>query len=120
MDPARDTPCCQDPFEAALQALVDGEATSRDLAILNDALRVDPEARRTYRETIAFEAMLAREFPRIEESQAAPAAAPPSRHRFRPFVMMAAAVAMIATLAALWLPRDQSAPTPVAADPDPD
>lgn len=62
---------CRDPFDDTLDAIISGDASSRDHVILNDTLRSDPEARRTYIRTMAFEAMLAREFAPLEEVQVA-------------------------------------------------
>jgi hypothetical protein len=62
---------CRDPFDDTLNAIISGDASARDHVILNDTLRSDPEARRTYIRTMAFEAMLAREFAPLEEMQVA-------------------------------------------------
>ena len=53
---------CRDPFEAALDKILSGDPSEKDEVILNETLRCDPEARRHYIRTMAFEGMLAREF----------------------------------------------------------
>jgi anti-sigma factor RsiW len=91
---------CRDPFDDALDAVVSGDASPRDWTILNDTLRSDPAARRTYIRSIAFEAMLAREFPPIEESSPTPAN---RRHRW----FVPAAIAATITLAGILRRRAQ-------------
>jgi hypothetical protein len=61
-------PPCRDPFEDILDGVISGEASSHDTTLLNDTLRSDPEARRAYIRTMAFEAMLAQEFAPLEQS----------------------------------------------------
>ncbi len=68
----------------------------RDRTILNDTLRADPEARRAYIRTMAFEAMLAREFAPPEESQAP---APARSKRWLALTAIAATIMLAATLA---------------------
>jgi ferric-dicitrate binding protein FerR (iron transport regulator) len=58
---------CRDPFENSLDAVLSGDAGPHDRVILNDCLRIDPDARRTYIRAMAFEAMLAREFAAPDE-----------------------------------------------------
>ena len=87
---------CRDPFEHTLDAIISGDATAKDQVILNDTLRLDPDARRRYIETIAFEAMLAREFAPTEETPTVKAAA--SRNWRAPLAVAASrAVAIDAT-----------------------
>jgi ferric-dicitrate binding protein FerR (iron transport regulator) len=78
MSPTQPNDSCRDPFDDILDAIISGDASPRDITILNDTLRADPEARRAYIRTMAFEAMVAREFAPLEESQA-PAATRPKR-----------------------------------------
>lgn len=68
MNPHSDPPSCRDPFEDILNAVISGDASPRDHALLNDSLRADPEARRSYIRAMAFEAMLASEFAPVEET----------------------------------------------------
>lgn len=89
-------PPCRDPFEDTLDAVISGEATERDHIILNDTLRTDPEARATYIRTMAFEAMLAREFAPAEDA-AAPA--PRRRASWRFPLSVAATIALATGLA---------------------
>lgn len=87
---------CRDPFADTLDAILSGDATERDHVILNDTLRADPEARRIYLRTMAFEAMLAQEFAPLET--AVPTA--PARHRRWPTLLaIAATIALATTLA---------------------
>ena len=95
---------CRDPFEHTLDAIISGDATAKDQVILNDTLRLDPDARRRYIETIAFEAMLAREFAPTEETPTVKAAA--SRN-WRAPLAVAAAIALGATLAWKFHPTPQ-------------
>ena len=67
MNPTRDCQPCHDLFNELLDAVVSGDISARDLALLNDTLRTEPEARRTYIRTMALEAMIAREFAPPEE-----------------------------------------------------
>lgn len=105
MNPPSRQDHCRDPFEDTLDAIISGEATERDHTILNDTLRTDPEARRAYIRTMAFEAMLAREFAPAEES---PAAAP--RRRWVAPLAIAATIMLAATLAWLMFPKPSQAP----------
>ena len=68
MNPPSHHARCRDPFDDTLDAIISGDASERDHTILNETLRIDPEARRTYIRTMAFEAMLAREFAPLEET----------------------------------------------------
>ena len=105
------TDSCRDPFDDTLEALVSGDASPRDHTILNDTLRADPEARRAYIRTMAFEAMLAREFAPLEEVQAL---APVRRHRWRAPAAIAATVLLAAILA--WQLRPGTTAPPLAGD----
>ena len=78
MNTPHDCPTCRDPFDDLLDAAANGDLTQSEVALLNDALRADPDARRAYIRAMAFEAMIAREFAPAEET-AAPAAARPRR-----------------------------------------
>ena len=90
---------CRDPFQDTLAAIISGDATERDHAILNDTLRCDPEARRLYIRTMAFEAMLAREFAPLEEKEIPIA---PARHRDRWIMATAVAASILLGAAAAW------------------
>ena len=90
------TPPCRDPLDDALDALLSGDTSPQQLALLNDTLRCDPEARRTYIRALAFEAMLAREFAPLEE---APVAVPTRRRRWLALAAIAATLVLAATLA---------------------
>ncbi len=68
MNAPPDPPPCRDPFDDLLDALICGDASARDIRLLNDTLRADPAARQSYIRSLTFEAMLAREFARPEES----------------------------------------------------
>ena len=96
MKPPTQTDHCRDPFDDTLDAIISGDATARDQVILNDTLRCDPEARRHYIRTMAFEAMLAREFAPISESQIATA---PRRISWLMATAIAASVILAATFA---------------------
>lgn len=114
---------CRDPFDDALDALVSGTATPRDRTILNDALRCDPAARHAYIDALAFEAMLAREFPQLDAADNPPpatreAAAPTPRRRWPALAALAATIALAATLA-LW-PHRNLPPTTGLTDPEPE
>ena len=76
MSTTRDPQSCRDPFDDLLDAVVSGDISARDLALLNDTLRTDPDARRTYIRTMALEAMIAREFAPPEEIITVSAARP--------------------------------------------
>lgn len=86
------TPSCRDPFEDTLDAILSGNATATDHVILNDTLRCDPEARRTYIRTMMFEGMLACEFAPLEN----PASIEPSSIRPRRWWIPASVAATIA------------------------
>lgn len=103
---------CRDPFEDTLEAIANNEASSRHFTILNDTLRIDPDARRAYVRTMTFEAMLAREFPVLEEPKPA---APPRRSRWLATSAVAAALVLAIPLA-WWLRPGH--PTPSAAGGD--
>jgi ferric-dicitrate binding protein FerR (iron transport regulator) len=94
MNDSPDNNRCRDPFEVTLEAVISGDATERDHTILNETLRVDPEARRAYIRTMAFEAMLATEFAPSEET-----AAPVHRRRWIAPLSIAAAVVLGSVLA---------------------
>lgn len=106
-DPIHDR--CRDPFEDTLDAIISGDATSRDHTILNDTLRADPEARRAYIRTMAFEAMVAREFAPLE-AEADPA--PARRRRWLAPLSIAATILLGAGLAWRLFPA-----TPESGDP---
>jgi hypothetical protein len=89
-----DHPSCRDPFDDILNAVISGDASAQDNALLNDTLRADPEARRAYIRTMAFEAMLAREFAPIEET-----ATPPRRRRWLAPLSIAATILLASALA---------------------
>lgn len=102
---------CRDPFDDILDALVCGDASARDRTLLNDTLRADPEARRAYIRTMAFEAMLAREFAPPEVSQAP---APARSKRWLALTAIAATIMLAATLA--WhIQPDPAVPSTAAA-----
>ncbi len=109
MNPRDSQPPCRDPFDDALHALLAGEAGERERVILNDTLRVDPEARRAYVRALLFEGMLAAEFAPIDE----PAAAPPARARG--WFAAAAAAVLLGGFLAWQAPRVFP---PAAADDD--
>ena len=67
MNPTRDCQPCHDLFNELLDAVVSGDISARDLALLNDTLRADPGARQAYIRTMALEAMIASEFAPAEE-----------------------------------------------------
>lgn len=94
---------CRDPFEDTLAAIISGDATERDHVILNDTLRSDPDARRLYIRTMAFEAMLAREFAPLEETEV-PVPNPRRRDRWIMPTAIAASVLLGATAAWKLLP----------------
>ena len=113
-----DSDSCRDPFDDLLDAVVSGDASARDLALFNDTLRADPAARRAYIHTMAFEAMLAREFAPADESHPAIAARP---NRWLAPAAIAATIMLAATLA--WrirpepaVPLTTAAARPVARD----
>ncbi len=89
------SPC--DPFADALDAIISGDSSPHDHAVLNDTLRRDPAARQAYRRTMAFEAMLAREFAPPEECQ--PPAAASRKNRWLAPAAIAATITLAATLA---------------------
>lgn len=97
MNPIPDQDLCRDPFDDALAAVINGDATERDWVILNDTLRTDPDARREYIRSMAFEGMLAREFAPLEE-KAIPEARP-KRDRWMMMSTIAATIILAATLA---------------------
>lgn len=97
MNPDDAKPSCRDPFDDALNAVLNGEADAKDVAILNDTLRVDPEARRAYIRAMAFEGMLASEFAPIETELPAPK---PRSWRFS--LSIAATAILAAGLAWTW------------------
>lgn len=80
---------CRDPFADALDAVLSGEAGERERVILNETLRIDPEARRSYVQAMLFEGMLAAEFAPVRES----AVPRPGRSRWW-FPAVAAAIAL--------------------------
>ena len=99
---------CRDPFEHTLEALISGDASAHDHTILNDTLRCDPEARRIYIRTMAFEAMLAREFAAPEEALA------PVRRKRWPTVLAVAATIMLAAILAWRVQPSPEIPTGTA------
>lgn len=104
-----DQDLCRDPFDDALAAVINGDATERDWVILNDTLRTDPDARREYIRSMAFEGMLAREFAPLDEKSIADSQ-PKNRH----WTMITAIAATIILAAGLaWrlqpIPVDQAA-----------
>lgn len=94
MNDSSNNPRCRDPFEVSLEAVISGDATERDHTILNDTLRADPEARRAYIRTMAFEAMLASEFAPEEQTET-----PVRRRRWIAPLSIAAAVVLGSLLA---------------------
>ena len=102
---------CRDPFDDTLDAIISGDATERDHTILNDTLRADPEARRTYIRTMAFEAMLAQEFAPLEPSQEIEPAKP---RRWLVPLSIAATILLAGTLA--WHFTGESSSQGLAAD----
>lgn len=109
MTTPHDGPPCRDPFDDLLDAVVSGDLTENEIALLNDTLRADPEARQAYIRTMALEAMIAREFAPPEET-ATPAAT--RANRWRQLAAIAATILLAATLA--WQIRPS--PNPGAAD----
>ncbi len=93
MNDSPDNNRCRDPFEVSLEAVISGDATERDRTILNDTLRADPDARRAYIRTMAFEAMLASEFAPEEQET------PVTRRRWIAPLSIAAAVVLGSLLA---------------------
>ncbi len=87
---------CRDPFDDILDAVVSGEVSPQHNILLNDTLRSDPEARRAYIRSLAFEAMLAQEFAPLEEVTRV---APVRSNRWRAAAAVAATLLMAATLA---------------------
>jgi hypothetical protein len=100
MNPDDSKPSCRDPFDDALNAVLNGEADAKDVAILNDTLRVDPQARRAYIRAMAFEGMLASEFAPMEAELPAPK---PRRWKFP--LSIAATAILAAGLAWMWFPN---------------
>jgi ferric-dicitrate binding protein FerR (iron transport regulator) len=111
MSPIQPNDICRDPFADVLDAIVSGDASSQDITILNDTLRADPEARRAYIRSMAFEAMVAREFAPLEDSQA-PAAIRPQR--WRAPIAIAATILLAAALAWRISPAPDTPPQAVA------
>lgn len=106
---------CRDPFEDTLAAIINGEATERDRKILNDTLRCDPEARRLYIRTMAFEGMLAREFAPLEEKEM-----PVAKPRGRWIMPTAVAASILLGAATAWhfLPTPSQAVVENPIDPE--
>lgn len=104
MNPENPEPVCRDPFDDALAAILNGEADEKDRMILNETLRIDPEARRAYIQTMAFEGMLASEFAPITES-----IPEPKRHRWVFPLSIAATAIFAAGLAWMWHPNGNPA-----------
>ncbi len=114
MNPTPQNDHCRDPFDDALDAVICGDATAREIAILNDTLRIDPNARIRYIRAMAFEGMLAREFPPAEGS----ALLPDRRRRW----LMVGAIAASVILGVTFAWRSQQNPNMVlnAGDSSPD
>ena len=111
MNPDDPKPSCRDPFDDALDALLSGEADARTMVILNETLRIDPEARAKYIRAMAFEGMLAAEFAPTEE------AAPEPKIRRLVFPLSIAATAILAAgLAWMWHPDKDSVATADESD----
>lgn len=109
MNPNPDPEFCRDPFDDLLAALVNGDASARDNTLLNETLRANPAARRSYIRTMAFEAMLAREFAPPEASQTA---VPHRSNRWLARFAIAATIMLAATLAWRIVPNPgESIPT---------
>jgi hypothetical protein len=103
---------CRDPFADALDAVLSGESGERERVILNETLRIDPEARRSYVRTMLFEGMLAAEFAPVGES----AAPRPGRSRWwLPAIAAAIALGMFSA----WMISGGSPPAgPASSLPD--
>lgn len=97
MNPDDPKPSCRDPFEDALNAVVSGEADAKDMTILNETLRIDPQAREKYIRTMAFEGMLSSEFAPVSERLPEPA-----RNRWAFPLSIAATAILAAGLAWMW------------------
>ena len=96
----------QEPFDDLLDAVVSGDASAHDNTLLNNTLRANPAARRAYIHTMAFEAMVAREFAPPEDALAPPA---PTRHHRGLTPLAIAATIMLASALGWYLH-----PTPLA------
>lgn len=107
MIPSNHTPGCRDPFDDAVERLLHGTAEARDRTILNETLRLDPDARRRYVRAMLFEGMLAAEFAPIgNESPVTPLV--PARSR--PWLVPIAAAIMLGAFLAWFLPGPSSDP----------
>jgi len=96
----------------ALDAVLSGTAGPRERTILNETLRIDPEARRAYVRTMLFEAMLAAEFAPVEEAVA------PLPRRTRWWLPAIAAAIVLGVFSAWMMPGGSPSPNLAANAPD--
>jgi ferric-dicitrate binding protein FerR (iron transport regulator) len=119
MLPADHSPGCRDPFDDAVERLLDGNAEPRDGTILNETLRLDPEARRRYVRAMLFEGMLAAEFAPVAGEAPAAAAVPSSGWKSLPWLASLAAAIILGAFLGWFLPGPSGRLDESAADDDP-
>ncbi len=100
-----------DRLDELLCRLADGLLADGDAAELDQILRETPEARERYRVFSSAHLMLASGHYESVESPPVPV----RQRSFRPWVAVAAAIALLATGAALWSSRHSQRPLPVSA-----